>query len=147
MYIPRMHILLSLYNTHTPIMFARFFPLDNARHDRLNVGIISLFVCYLFALTGMDTVEAPLLATCDKPECPICLSQFTEPNQIMFCGHIICRPCLVTYGCSHVRGVEAGCPPPTSPHATCSARQEAGTSDRREAETLNKLSSNRLMCS
>ncbi|XP_025079839.1 E3 ubiquitin-protein ligase TRIM32-like [Pomacea canaliculata] len=55
----------------------------------------------------MDATQEPLLTNCDKPECPVCLSPFTEPK-IMFCGHVICRVCLITW--VEARGVSAGCP-------------------------------------
>ncbi|XP_025079792.1 E3 ubiquitin-protein ligase TRIM17-like [Pomacea canaliculata] len=55
----------------------------------------------------MDATEAPLSVSSEKSECPICLSTFTEPK-IMFCGHIVCRFCLITW--LQVRGMNADCP-------------------------------------
>ncbi|PVD18729.1 hypothetical protein C0Q70_21280 [Pomacea canaliculata] len=47
-------------------------------------------------LAGMDATGATFSNDSSDPECPICLGPFTEPK-ILFCGHITCRVCLLTW--------------------------------------------------
>ncbi|PVD24035.1 hypothetical protein C0Q70_14504 [Pomacea canaliculata] len=74
---------------------------------KLNVSALPSFHLPVHGLRteNMDTTQATFSA--DDPECAICLGPFTEPK-IMFCGHILCRGCLITWVTAQRR--EVFCP-------------------------------------